>query len=214
MWRKLMPALGLLCASGFWSPALAQIEPGFEISGYVGSFRGSGGTVQILDQRRTRDIRTELEKDDAGIGVGAAYNANRVLGIEGAFIGATNNHVARFRDLASEVAVTENTELIFIQGNGVFHLLPGRIAPFVTVGAGILGTIEKTSFAWNYGAGAKLFLTPRLAGRLEVRQFRANLTDVLEQMVLGRGGSLVGIPESYTDQLKFTELSAGISIFF
>jgi len=129
-------------------------------------------------------------------------------------MGATNDHIAQLRDLGQEAATTHNNALFFIHGNGVLHLLPGRFVPYVSPGLGILGTIEQTSKAYNYGGGLKIFATRRFAFRPDARRYHADLEATLAQTVQGPGLTLVEIPERYRDPLGFTEISVGFSFSF
>lgn len=205
--------LAATVVAGSLSPAFSQIESGFEVDPYVGRFRANGGGVKVIDARRSRSIRTVVDPDGVSVGLRAGYNLDQWFGIEVVFFGATNHYVADLRDLGASVSTTDNNALFFVMGNGVFHLLPGRVVPYLTAGAGILGTIEQASLAVNYGGGLKAFITKRVAVRLDGRQFRASLVDRLEQIVPTRDG-LVSIFEAYEDTLRFTELSVGLSFFF
>lgn len=200
-------SLLLVTADGLRSPAFSQIQPGIEINPYVGRFSADGGIIKVIDQRRRREIRTAVEKDGTSFGFRGGYNLNRWLGIEGSFLAATNNHTAVLSELGTVYSTTENNALMFVAGNGVFHLLSGRVAPYLTAGTGILGTIEKTSLAVNYGGGVKVFVGRRVAIRLDARQYRADLTDTLENLV-------PLLRESYQDRLRFNEVSVGLAVFY
>lgn len=202
-----------LVVAGSLSPAFAQVESGLEVDPYAGAFRASGGTVRTIDARRGRFIRTAIDEDGVTVGLRAGYNLNARAGVEASFVWATNHYVAGLHDLGATVSTTDNNALIFLMGNGLFYLLRGRVVPYVTAGAGVLGTIEQASPAFNYGMGLKAFVSTRVAVRLDARQYRANLSDALEQTVPSRDG-LVSVLEPYKETLRFVEVSVGLGIFF
>ena len=76
-------------------------------------------------------------------------------------------------------------------------------------------TIDKASFAYNYGGGVKIFITKNLALRLDFREYRAKLTDTIEQIDDVRpSGVFVGRQWEYSEDLKFQEFSGGFTYLF
>jgi hypothetical protein len=189
--------IGLAILPGLCS---AQVESSGEIGIYASVMAAKGGIRDIIDNRRGREIQTHID-DGFGSGFRAAYNFNRRFAMEGTFAGTTNNHLATLSDLGATPAITDTNALFFVHGNGVFHLLTGRIAPYLTAGLGILGTIENETLTFNYGGGLKIFTTRRLAIRLDARRYHANLEENLEERVLVSGPRLVPVPEPYKDRL-------------
>lgn len=197
------------------STSNSQIKKGFEIGVYGGSYPGSGaGGIRVLDRSRSRFIRSEIE-NGLVIGFRGAYHFNPFLGIEVDAGGTTNDHIAQLYDLGSEAATEHTNALFFAFGNGVVHLLKGRVAPYVSAGAGGMGFVDQGSPAFNYGGGLKLFLNKRFALRIDAREVRVRLNGTLEQPVLPPGRrEFEYIQEHFSDKLRFKTLSGGFSVVF
>jgi opacity protein-like surface antigen len=207
--------LGLLvigiCAA---TPARAQVEPGFELSPYVGAIRASGGLRQVVDQRRRKEVRSTIEEQGTVVGLRGAYNANRVFGLDFAFIWATNRYLAERAELGRSTGISETTSLFLTHGNIVAHLAPGRVVPYATGGLGILGTVEGSNLAFNVGGGLKVFATSRVAARLEFRRYFADVKNTFDTMGLVGGRLETVSQETYKSLVRLNELSAGLSVFF
>src|SRR3989304_2775860 len=117
---------------------------------------------------------------------------------------------------ADAIVSEEKTNAIFLTNlNIVLHLLKGPIIPFITAGGGGVMTIDKGSFAYNYGGGVKIFLTKKFALRLDFREYRAKLKDNIEQIDDVRpGGVFIGRQWDYSEDLKFREISGGLTYLF
>ncbi|MCI0623194.1 MAG: outer membrane beta-barrel protein [Acidobacteria bacterium] len=202
--------------SGLAQPSFAQIARGFELGAYGGTYSGRGaGGVRVLDRLRSREIRSEIT-DGSTFGFRGAYHFNSYVGIELDADGSTNDHIAQLFDLNTEAATEHTNALFFAFGNGVVHLLKGRFAPYLTAGAGGMGFVDQGSLAINYGGGLKLFITKRLALRLDAREIRIGLNGTLEQPLPPSrpGDPIRSFLEPFTDKLRFTSISGGFSVVF
>ena len=152
-----------------------------------------------------------------------AYNYNPHFALEMSLGGSSNDHTVRLMDSSinppyepEEVSTEETTDLLFFHGNGVIHLLKGRFVPFITAGVGWTAFIDELSFTVNYGGGLKFFITDKVALRLDIREFRTNLKGTIEQVhTPGWDPSKWGTEEvRFTDDLRFEEITVGISYLF
>jgi hypothetical protein len=185
---------------------------GAEFGGYVGTARADGGFDTVLDARRSRGMSSQI--DDSGVSTGfvATVNLNEWVGVEMLVAFTTNRYHVELRDLGTVRSTLETPGLFFLLGNGVIHLAPGRVVPFVSAGAGLGGPGDLPDPAFNFGAGLKVFLSPRVALRIEARQFLQPVSDELVQTELV-GRELIGFPQPYTDRLRLSTLNVGITFF-
>lgn len=201
---------------------MAEVKPGFEFGMYAGSMKANMGKTAVLDGTHTVETQT---KDGQVYGFRLGYNANPHLGFEWDFgVSTTPYNVTLYDnvflhpgDPKSDAIVSEemSNQTFLTNINVVLHLLKGPIVPFITAGGGGVMTIDKTSFAYNYGGGLKIFLTKKLALRLDFREFRAKIKDNIEQIDDVRpSGVFVGRRWDYSEDLKFRELSGGFTYLF
>ena len=176
----------------------------------MGTAAAEGGFTQVLDARRARDIRTRVDENGTSVGLIVGGTFNRWIGAEMLAAFATNHYLAELRDLASPVATLDNNLFTFFLGNAVIHLASGRVVPFVSAGAGVAGTVDNADLAYNYGGGVKLFLTRRLALRVDARQFLQDVTATLDQVELV-GRELVEFPTPYGERISLTTLNVGVT---
>lgn len=67
----------------------------------------------------------------------------------------------------------EDFHMLFYQMNVTWELLPGRqMVPYLGVGAGSTLMLGRSTAAFNYGAGTRMFLSKRTAMRWDVRNYR------------------------------------------
>src|SRR3990172_7462391 len=201
---------------------MAEVKPGFEVGLYAGSMKADMGKTAVLDGTHTVETQT---KDGQVYGFRLGYNANPRLGFEWDFgVSTTPYNVTLYDNVflnpgdpkTNAIVSTEETNQVFLTNiNGVFHLLKGPVVPFITAGVGGIMTIDKASFAYNYGGGVKIFLMKKLALRLYFREYRAKLKDNIEQIddVLP-SGVFIGRQWDYSEDLKFRELSGGFTYLF
>jgi hypothetical protein len=178
-------------AGGLW----AQVQPGGKI-GFYGSVIGAVEGIQ------SGWVGTHVD-NGFGAGFRAAGNFNPHFGIEGVFAGSTNHYFAGY----DAEAVNDTNALFFVHGGPVIHLLTGRFVPYVSPAAGIIGFVDKASFAYNFGGGFKIFASPRLALRLDARRYYTTLKETL-------GNQYEGIFAPFQDKLHFNETSTGFSYLF
>jgi outer membrane beta-barrel protein len=118
--------------------------------------------------------------------------------------GLSNNDVNRISKIdgqkIGDIEEINDFESSFY-GSLVIHLMPkGWFVPFLTGGIGMIyldseGPESQTQFAWNTGAGIKIFLTRRFAFRTDVRNFSLK-------------------PKNTGDRLNFLEASGGLTWYF
>ncbi|RJP22781.1 MAG: hypothetical protein C4529_04875 [Deltaproteobacteria bacterium] len=201
---------------------MAEVKPGFEVGLYAGSMKAEMGKTAILSGTHTVETQT---RDGQVYGFRLGYNANPHLGFEWDFGGSTTPYdVTLFDNVflspgdpkSDAIVSEEKTNAIFLTNlNIVLHLLKGPIVPFITAGGGGVMTIDKASFAYNYGGGVKIFLTKKFALRLDFREYRAKLKDNIEQIDDVRpGGVFIGRRWDYSEDLKFQEISGGLTYLF
>ena len=201
---------------------MAEVKPGLEFGLYAGSMKAEMGKTAVLDGTHTVETQT---KDGQVYGFRLGYNANPRLGFEWDFgVSTTPYNVTLYDNVflnpgdpkTNAIVSTEETNQVFLTNiNGVLHLLKGPFVPFITAGVGGIMTIDKASFAYNYGGGVKIFLTKKLALRLDFREYRAKIKDNIEQIDDVRpGGDFIGRRWDYSEDLKFREFSGGITYLF
>ncbi len=190
----------------------ADIKQGAEFSFYGGRLLANGGiTGERADDSRT--INTSIN-DGSAFGLRAGYNFNPFLGLEVTLGGSTNDYVFRLTDESmnppSDVSIEETTELFFLHCNGVLHLLKGWFVPFVTAGIGGFAYVDDYSFSTNFGGGIKLFITDRIALRLDWRQYYSEVKGSTSP-IWAWSGIEPGKEFSYSEDLKFQEIGLSIS---
>lgn len=170
MFSRLSTGLvALLCAVAFSaSSASAQaIDPlppepeGFTLTPFLASSFGGS-----------------LENAPATGGIALGYGANQRISLEAEFGVAPG---ARQGEL-----IVVDSSFWTLSGNVLYHFTQGNFTPYATAGIGIVSAdpdlpvtgpdvLERdtTSFAWNFGAGAKAGLNERFGLRADLRYFTA-----------------------------------------
>jgi opacity protein-like surface antigen len=143
--------------------------------GYWGG-RLYAGSNAIFD--RSVDVSNEPT-----YGIRIAHNVTRWLGLEAGFSRAEAHYKPRFSDDCDLFADCRNGRLGDLEsrhweGNLVFNFGKRRFQPYVTIGAGAtqfrtnvpdFGSDTDTRFTANFGAGLKLWITPRFGVRVDGR---------------------------------------------
>ena len=191
--------------------AKAEVKKGFEIELYGGTMKTDMGQTIVVDQYRT--IVTESE-DGETFGMRLGYNFNQHLGLDWNLGLSTARYEASLFDEEFEACEDVTTGLFITDLNLVVHLLKGPIVPFLTAGGGIIGTVDQNPFAYNSGGGVKIYLTKKIAIRLDFRVYHAELKDDLEEVDIGPGGTLVQWPFSYKEDFNLQEISIGLTFAF
>ena len=75
----------------------------------------------------------------------------------------------------------------FFTGNLVLHFPVGRVEPYLLVGAGASHRGSETHRAGDVGAGAKIFVTPHISLRPEVRGFITKYLGNIGRFSVGLG---------------------------
>lgn len=191
--------------------AIAEVEKGWELEIYGGTMETDmGETFSVPD----RNIVTESE-DGETFGLRLGYNFNPYLGLDWNAAFSTARYEARLFDEDLAISEEETTGLFLTDLNLVLHLHRGSIVPFLTAGGGIIGTVDQTIFAYNYGGGIKIFLTEKIAIRVDYREYFGELDDDLEEVVgVGPGPVFYEIPFSYTEDFHLREVSIGLTFAF
>ncbi len=193
--------------------AAAEVEKGFELEFYGGTMKTDMGQMFTVAPDRT--IVTESE-DGETFGLRLGYNFNPNLGLEwnAAFSTATYDAIL-YDDAGAEYSEDETTGLFVTDLNLVLHLLKGPIVPFLTAGGGIIGTVDQALFAYNYGGGVKIFLTKKIAIRVDYREYFGEIDDDLEEVVgVGPGPVFYEHPFSYKEDFHLREISIGLTFAF
>ena len=193
--------------------AIAEVEKGFELEFYGGTMKADMGEIFSVAPDRT--IVTESE-DGETFGVRLGYNFNSYLGLDWNAAYSTATYEATLLDDAGfEYSKDETTGLFLTDLNLVLHILEGPIVPFLTAGGGIIGTVDQTPFAYNYGGGVKIFLTKKIAIRVDYREYFGELDDDLEEVTgVGPGPSFYEQPFSYKEDFHLREFSIGLTFAF
>jgi hypothetical protein len=225
--HKTLGSLILIAWLAAPATGLAQDGRGGELTLYVGTFSASGG-IHLVGPQGAYEIDTDIEPDGYSFGLLGGYTFGRIAGVEFGFSLATNHQTAilTVRQPGRGGGSNETNLLTLAHGNGVVHLpVPGRIVPYASAGAGILGTVgPATNLAFNVGGGIKVALSRRIGVRLDVRHYRSNFEDVLSQAVFTGNASdrcddfdlqqFVCSDTPFEDPLRFTEVSAGLTVRF
>jgi opacity protein-like surface antigen len=195
--------------------AAAEVKKGFEIELYGGVLKTDMGQTIVVDSYRT--IVTESE-DGETFGIRLGYNFNQLLGLDWNLGYSTARYEASLFDSGVDpdnwISQDETTGLFITDLNLILHLHKGPIVPFLTAGGGIIGTVDQTPFAYNYGGGVKIFLTQKVAIRVDFRVYHGELKDELEEVDVGSGGTLVERPFSYKEDFDLQEISIGLTFLF
>jgi len=191
--------------------ASPQVKRGPEIGVYGGALLAADGATQLIDG--IGEIRTAIR--DGGIGgVRIGYNFHPRFGLDMSVGGSTNDHMVELWALGEQLSTEETTELFFLHGNGIFHLLKGRFVPFITAGLGWTAFVDDASFTANYGGGLKLFITERITLRFDVRELHTELEGTIGVVTVGRNLVLIEEEIPFSDELRFTEITLGLSVLF
>ena len=198
--------IGLLIM-GMANPCSAEVRGGmFEVNGYMGGLIGLGDAqwegYPIYVGGSKHDISINPTTGNiAGLRLG--YDITSHIGGELGW-GLSNNDLNKISKIdgqkVGDVEELNDYESLFY-GNMIIHVMPeGWFVPFLTGGIGLIylhseGSESKTDFAWNLGAGIKIFLTRKFAFRADVRNFNFK-------------------PENTGDHLNFLEVSGGLTWYF
>ncbi len=157
-------------------PLSAQDRTGtWEISGFGGGYFGGtlyAGSTAIFN----RDVHLGTAPT---YGARLGYNVNRYFGLEAAWAEAKPD----IHGPGSDVLFGQNVKLgtmtsDVVEGNFIFNITHGRIVPYLTLGAGAMiftphvagfSSSSDTRFVGNFGGGVKMWVTPRLAVRIDGR---------------------------------------------
>lgn len=157
-------------------PLSAQDRSGtWEISGFGGGYFGGtlyAGSTALFN----RDVHIGTAPT---YGARLGYNINRVFGLEFGWSQAKPDiHGSGSDQLFGENVKLGTLKSDVIEGNFVFNLTHGRVIPYLTIGAGAMifdasvpgfSGSSDTRFVGNFGGGVKMFMTPRLALRIDGR---------------------------------------------
>jgi hypothetical protein len=107
------------------------------------------------------------------------------------------------------ISFAESNAQVPLMGRAAVFILRGRIAPYVSAGAGVLPNIDFDRFnpLVAVGGGVQLEVTRHVLVRLEGTHYRAQFND---HLIGSADGVLVDI--SYRDSLRFNDL--GVSVLF
>jgi opacity protein-like surface antigen len=196
--------------------AIANIEKGWELELYGGTMKTDMGEIFAAPYNH----RIETESEDGGtFGLRLGYNFNSILGLEWNAAFSTARYESKLFDndlsAVDPISEDETTGLFLTDLNLVVHLLDGPIVPFLTGGGGIIGTVDQTPFAYNYGGGVKIFLSEKIAIRIDYREYFADYEDDLEEVVdIAPGPIYYEYPFSYNEDFHLREVSIGLTIAF
>ena len=144
-----------------------------------------------------------------------AGGVHRPAAAEIAAVGMHADDAILFDDAGFEYSEDETTGLFLTDLNLVLHVLEGPIVPFFTAGGGIIGTVDQTLFAYNFGGGVKIFLTKKIAVRVDYREYFGELDDDLEEVLgVGPGPVFYERPFSYKEDFHLREISIGLTFAF
>ena len=145
-----------------------EYRPKYEVFGSVGygaTYDDEGGIGRGLD-----------------LGGGFGVRAIDRLGFEGSV-----NRISHLREFASSGVRFEGTG-VFASANALYHFSDSKVQPYVIGGAGVLYHEDRSSglgpprpplsgsgFAYNFGAGVKVFVSKHVVVRPEFRVFVGNL---------------------------------------
>lgn len=177
----------------------AGIRKGFEIGLYGGGSSVSGGKEHRIDSNRS--VVSSIDEEGSAFGLRVGYNFTRYIGLDLSLGGATNYYVFSENDYDTSGIVSAD-HIIFFHTNGIFHpvhLFEGRVVPYLTAGAGWALFAVNSGFTYNYGGGLKIFLTDRLALRLDVKECKVDINS-----------SSGAIP--FKDSFLSREITLGVSI--
>ena len=165
MFKKLLVAVFLLTPA----TALAQdYHPKYEVfgsAGYGATYDDEGGIGRGLD-----------------LGAGFGVRAIGKLGFEGSV-----NRISHLRDFAFSGVRFEGTG-VFACANALYHFSDSKAQPYVIGGIGLLHHEDRSSglgparpplsasgFAYNFGAGVKVFVSKHVSVRPDFRVFIGDL---------------------------------------
>ena len=116
------------------------------------------------------------------IGAGFGVRATRKLGFEGSV-----NRISHLREFAVSGVRFDGTS-VFACANALYHFSDSKVQPYVIGGIGVLHHQDRSSgfglsgsplsasgFAYNFGAGVKVFLSKHVSLRPEFRVFIGDL---------------------------------------
>lgn len=191
---------------GVASLCFAGVTEGMvEVNGYVGGLIGIGDAQWKGYPRYVGGSRHDVSLDPttgttAGLRLG--YDITPHIGGELGW-GLSNNDINKVSKIdRQKVHVAEIHDYeASLYGNLMIHFMPEeRLVPFLTGGIGMIylhseDSDSQTRFAWNAGAGIKIFLNRRFAFRADVRNFNFK-------------------PKNTRDCLNFLEVSGGLTWYF
>jgi len=212
--KQLLIVLAVIEIAGFLplQDAMAEVREGWELELYGGTMTTDMGEIFHVAPDRT--IITESDDGDI-FGLRLGYNFNPYIGMDWniGYSSATYEAIL-FDDLGDVYSEDETTGLFLTDLDLVLHLLKGPVVPFLTAGGGIIGTVDQTTFAFNYGGGVKIFITDTIAIRLDYREYFGEFDDELEEVDIGPDYILYEYPFSYEENFNLREFSAGITFAF
>jgi hypothetical protein len=157
-------------------PLSAQDRTGtWEITGFGGGYFGGtlyAGSTAIFNQ----DVQVGTAPT---YGARLGYNFNRSFELEVGWSQAKPDITGPGSDLLFGQTVKLGTLTSnVVEGNFIFNITRGRIVPYLTLGAGAMifspevagySGSSDTRFVGNFGGGVKMWVTPKLAFRIDGR---------------------------------------------
>lgn len=199
------------------APALAasSAERGWTASIALGNAAFDAGKTETVGPERV--LVTEVE-DGVSFALGLGYTLNSVVSFDWSLGGGSGGHTARLfgtdlgppGDPDAEISVDESDPVLFFDVSALFHLAPGRVRPYVSVGAGFFRFPDEAAFAYSYGAGVDFRVGDRIVLRLDARQRRGTLDgEIVEVVDILPDGTWVGVAYPLEDEIRLTSITAG-----
>ena len=171
------------------------------------------GNISFLDEGFDfGDVQTAIKNSPIfGVRIGSYAFP---IGFEGSLLYSP----AALTGDAFEDLLEAKTNILYAEANVLIIIVPGPVAPFFTVGAGLhylgfnvadLVTTSNTKLGYNWGGGLKVSAS-RLTLRVDLRDHVTTIG--LDDVGLGIIGGLLGFNESA--RLHNVELSFGVGIRF
>ena len=202
MYRRLL----LLAALALALPAAAQDEGRFEFGMFGGASIGS---------RISLTPGSDIRIGDAGaFGLRGAYDFTRHFGLEASWSHARPTATTKSPSTGNVLGETE-VDLDTVMLTALYNYGRGRVRGYFGLGAGVMifdpvlapSTGSSARFTTSLSAGAKFFVTPRVALRLD-GTYRFRTTDSRVSTVV----CLDGCKTYTTNYYSNAELSAGVSV--
>jgi hypothetical protein len=195
----------LFAACALGAPALAQDAGRFELGIFGGASLGSR-----ISLTPGSDIRIG---DDGAFGLRGAYDLNRHFALEAIWSHARPTATAKNPTTGAPLGETA-VDVDVWSLDALYNYGHGRVRGYFGLGAGVMridpvladSTGPSSRFTTSLSAGAKFFVTPRVALRLD-GTYRFRATDDRVSTVLCGDGCKTYTTSFYTS----TELTAGVS---